>query len=271
MKRYRFSSFFFDGTRAILRDERIPPDILKTEQEQTKGLLKYQHGEVNLDEKYNRFMEFDTPNIRLITEYNSILIEIEHSYISGHYYPALTAACCLGERILNILILKLRDYYRGHKLYKRVHGKESFQDWYEAINTLKEWDVIDDKLKEQYEKLAELRNDSIHLKEIGDFKDRALTALKSIMFITDRLFGLQSNVFFWCPGELYIRKDKENLPIVKEFFLPSCVYVGYKYKTHDAGPSDKIMIRFEDVDDYEERDITDEEFRELRIKFQEQK
>ena len=50
------------------------------------------------------------------------------------------------------------------------------------------------------------------------------------MRITDALFGLRGDIFFWVPGEPYIRRERERDPIVQKFFIPACVRVGYKHR-----------------------------------------
>jgi len=48
----------------------------------------------------------------VIAYHNSFLRRVRDAFASGNYYPALTAGCALGERILNHLILDLREEFR---------------------------------------------------------------------------------------------------------------------------------------------------------------
>ena len=57
-------------------------------------------------------------------------------------YPALTGACALGERILNYLILNLRDDFHSTPEYKQVYRKDSFDQWDAPINALASWGVL---------------------------------------------------------------------------------------------------------------------------------
>ncbi len=51
----------------------------------------------------------------------------------GVYHLALTAACALGERILNHLVLTLRDEFRSSPEFKRIYRSESFDNWEVAL------------------------------------------------------------------------------------------------------------------------------------------
>jgi len=227
--------------------------------------LRIKYGDNNFDEKLERYLELETGNIRLVTEYYQILHEAEDAYVCGYYYPVLTASCCLGEEIFNSLILRLREYYKRSETYKKVYRKDRIQDWDLAIGVLQDWNIIDDHLAGIYDKLHKVRIDAVHLKVVRDFRAEALFALQQIMEITDALFGLRKDIFFWVPGEPYIRKDKEEEPIVKEFFIPNCRLLGYKHSVLSLRPSSRgVGIKFDDPYEYEDREISDEEFRRLR-------
>jgi len=226
--------------------------------------LRSRYGELDFDSKLERYLELDSPNITVVTEYYWVLNEAADAYACAYFYPALTSACCLGERILNILILRLREYYRATQSYKKVWKKDSFQNWDEAIDALAEWGVLDNALAELYKELWTIRKDAIHLKAISDFQPQALQAILHILKITGNLFGLneRNDIFFWVPGEPYIRKEKEKEPIVQEFFIPNCTLVGYKYSVRN-GPRPGQFI-YDDPYEYQDREITDDEFKKLR-------
>ena len=58
-----------------------------------------------------------------------------------------------------------------------------------------------------------------------------------------------------------------NSPFVKEFILPNCVLLGYKNSIVDTNDDSKMSMRYQDLDNYEDGKITDEEFRRLRIEW----
>jgi hypothetical protein len=265
VKRYRVTNFFFDGTRGLLRD---PSKELQPQREEFKKVFEIKYGTNERDGKLARYMEFDPPNICIISEYLNLLHEISDAYVFGSFYPALTGACSLGERIFNILIINLRNDYKTHEsYYKEVYSKDSFQDWGKAITILRQWKVIDDSIEKEYRALATLRNESIHFGELKNVQASALSALKTVMIITDKLFGLKSDFFFWCPGEIYVKKTRENEPFIKAFINSRCTLLGYKHSVGGSSTKDGVSLVFQDSQDYEEREISDEEFRNLRIEY----
>lgn len=272
MKRYRFlTNTFIDFSRNLFKDNNLPTIFIQQEKERLKQELSLKYGQLDIENKVNRYLEFDSPNMCIIVEYLKMLHEISDSYVFGNYYPSLTGACSLGERIFNIIILRLRSYYKHHKLYKEVYSKKSFQDWDKAINVLSQWGIIDNDLERDYRRLAALRNESIHFGNINDIKKSSLDALRIVMTITDKLFGLTNDIYFWCPGEIYVKQIKESKPFVREFILPKCILLGYKSSIAESKDTHKISLRFQDQNDYEDRKITDEEYRQLRIEWRSSK
>jgi len=252
VKRYRSIRFFIDCIRNM-------PNL-----EELKDFVKQRYGEQDLDNKFNRYSSFKPPGLRIIVEYHTLLQEIEDAYVHGLYYPAVTSACCLGERIFNIIILNLREYYKHSDHFKRLYKKESFGDWEKSIKILSDWKVIDSKeIKNKYLELAEVRHNVIHFNKLEDIESKAKRTLEIIYDITAYLFGVghRSDIYLWGQGEIYIKKNSEETPFVKKMILPHCHPVGYKHFV-DTGNEGQWIIRDNNL--YEEREITDEEFIKMR-------
>src|SRR5438552_13200794 len=113
MKRYMFCNFFIDTVRNLLLMPDLAPEIAARERAGLAALLAPIHGTDHLDEKVGRYLSFKPPDFVVVTEFHQMLLEVQDAYVCGHLYPALTGACCIGERIFNVLILKLRDYYKS--------------------------------------------------------------------------------------------------------------------------------------------------------------
>jgi hypothetical protein len=109
-----------------------------------------------------------------------------------------------------------------------------------------------------FRELKDIRNRSIHFQNLADVEGRAINALKAVMKATDSLFGLRWDVLF-IEGHLFIKKEKENDPLIREFYIPSSHSVGYRYRIEDRNGQATIV----DDNAYENRDVTDEEFIEL--------
>jgi hypothetical protein len=182
----------------------------------------------------------------------------------GAYYPALTASCALGERILNYLILMLREEFKNSPEYKRVYNRDSFDNWDIAINTLDAWNILLPEVVTEFRTLRDRRNDAIHFRPELDNNDRllALAAIRSLNFIMENqfcAFGSQPWFVTGVPGEIYIKKEWEKQPFIRKMYLPNCASVGPKHKVESVMP---WAIR--DDATYEDREITDEEFCSLR-------
>jgi len=83
--------------------------------------------------------------------------------------------------------------------------------------------------------LGKIRTDVVHYQEKEiDLQSISFEAIRLINSIIERLFSLEDNkeyfIYFEVPGELFIKKEAETIPIVKEFFLPNCVLVGPAYE-----------------------------------------
>jgi hypothetical protein len=259
MKRYMFTNFFIDTIRNSLLIPGLSANNTAREKANLTKMLGPKHGTQGLEEKVERYLSFKPPDFLVVTEFNRMLLEVQDAYVCGHFYPALTAACCIGERIFNVLILKLRTHYKSSPLYKEAYRKDSFDDWRWSIKVLVDWKVLPPGIEQAYLALADIRHDSIHFKDLADLEKKAQSALAAIMRITDALFGFRQDALFLI-GHMFIRKEMESDPLVREFYLPASHYVGFKYQVENR--SGQMVI----VDDsaYEERDVTDEEFIALR-------
>lgn len=101
--------------------------------------IVYQYGQAAAETKLQNFMDLGSKPFSVLAFHNRFAEQVRHSFVVGSYYPALVGACALGERLLNHLILNLRENFKGTPEYKKVHRKSSFDDWELAIGTLESW------------------------------------------------------------------------------------------------------------------------------------
>jgi len=251
MKRYRCTNFFID----CIRNYPVESEI--------KSVITSRYGDLDIEQKIKRYLSFRPPSLRIITEYHNLLQEIEDSYIYGLYYSTVTSSCCLGERIFNILILKLKNYYKESECYKHIYAKESFDNWDKSIKMLWDWKVItSEDAMIKYKKLTAIRHGFIHFSKLEDIEQKALETLRIIYDITTYFFaiGYRQDIYFWCSGEIYIKKEAEQIPFVREMILPHCLLAGYKHKIETV--NNGFVMRDEST--YDEKEISDEEFVKLR-------
>lgn len=267
MKRYRVLAFSFD-TRAVMLSPEIQDgweEQIKAQWRQNKSQIRegliHEFGTRNHEQKIANFVELGANPISLLTFHNEFLRQCRNSFVCGSYYPALVSACTLGERILNRLILHLRDHYKSTPQYQKIYRKKSFDNWSLAIDTLDSWNVLLPGPCAEFCQLEDLRNKAVHFNPEADHNDRelALSAVKLLQSIIEKqfsAFGSQPWYISGVGGAAYVSKAWEDKPFVKEVVLPACRLVG-PYHRLEHGTRGWIV---EDNHEYEEKEISDGEF-----------
>ncbi|MED4907674.1 hypothetical protein P9761_05435 [Brevibacillus centrosporus] len=200
----------------------------------------------------------------VIAYHNKFFNQIRDAYIIGAFYPALTAACSLGERILNHLILTFRDQFKSTPEYRSVYRKSSFDNWDVPINALESWGILLPNVVEDFRSLKEVRNRSLHFNpELDvDEKPSSLQAIHLLSEIISFQFGSAPQGQHWyisgIPGGVaIIKQDAEEWPFVQQILIPNSEYVGYRHKLKGIGDGDFIPV---DDYNYPEVKISDEEY-----------
>ncbi|MBK7883442.1 MAG: hypothetical protein IPJ81_06380 [Chitinophagaceae bacterium] len=263
MKRYRVLSFDMDSRSHLIKFYQDNSETIKDKTNYQNILLslKTQFGEDNFNLKIQDLLDIGSKPHSIIAYHNKFLEQIRSSFIIGAYYPALTGACALGERILNHLLLNLRDNYKNTPEYKLVYRKNSFDNWDTLINTLTSWNILLSNASSNYKILKEKRNASIHFTSETDYKERqqaheALILIQKIIEEQFTAFGDRPWFITDIPGEIYIKSSWESNPFIQLVYLPNSVLVGYKHEIKTIVPS--IVINDEFV--YGLNTLTDQEF-----------
>ena len=272
MKRHRVLPFFdFDTRVRTLTDpikDEWKEEIKKQHYENRKHVtdrLIAEFGVLNQEQKIKNFIALDAKPFSILAFHNRFFAQVRNSFVIGAYYPALTGVCALGERILNYLLLTLRDDYKGTPEYKKIYKKESFDDWSIPISTLEAWDILLPDVVENFYKLKDMRNKAIHFRPETDRNDKelaleAINCMKAIIGSQFSSWGPQPWFITDIPGELYIKQSWEDKPFIKKIYLPNCALVGSKHRIEEIMPRIIINDKFE----YETKQISDEEFCKLR-------
>jgi hypothetical protein len=271
MKRYRILAFDFD-TRATFLTEEIQEtweQKVKEQHQNNKWSIKEgliaQYGLLGFHKKkLTNFIDLGAAPFSVISFHNKFLRQARDAFTIGAYYPSLTATCALGERILNQLVLHLRDDFRSTPEYKKIYRKDSFDNWDLAINTLESWEMLLPNVVTAFRELKEIRNQSLHFNPETDSNDRefALSAIKKLYEIISGQFIAFGKVPWSIPGikgAEFIKKSYEEQPFVKNIILPSCQLVG---PLHTLEHKNNCWVAH-DSNEYEQKEITDEEFKNL--------
>jgi len=270
MKRYRVLASDFD-TRANILNTDIKNDWelqVKAQWEHNKNQIKEgiiaEFGAYSAFDKIKNFIDLGAYPISILAFHNKFLHQARRAFVIGAYYPALTSACALGERILNQLILHLREYFKATQEYKNVYRKNSFDNWDLAIDTLTAWQILLPDVVKLFQELKEIRHRSIHFNPETDTNDRELSldSMLKLSKIIQRQFsalGTQPWFIEGIPGAAYIKRESQDSPFVKEIILPNCSLVGPLH-TLEKSPKGWVV---HDNHEYEDRELSDQEFAEL--------
>ena len=267
MKRYRVLRIDFDARVHSLTMqiedwwEPLAQQLHRENREKVRQGLLEDFGTTAGEQKLTNFVELGAAPFSIVAYHNRFLRQIRHSFVIGGYYPSLTGACALGERILNHLLLSHRDFFKSTSEYKSVYRKDSFDNWDVPIDTLHSWGVLQADAVAAFNQLKDIRNDAIHFNPATDHNDRslALTAIHTLGKAIDSqftAFGVRPWFIPNTPGTTFVKKSFENDPFIKTVYIPNCAYVG---PFHTLEPATGGW-RVHDNHKYDEREISDEEF-----------
>lgn len=271
MKRYRIFGFDFD-TRVRSLDpvreeweERVKV-LHRQNQEETLRELRKESGAHRFDEKLQNFRDLGPKPFSVVAFHNRFFAQARSAFVHCEYYPALTAVCALGERVLNHLVIGLRHSFKHSRIYKRVYRNDSFDNWELPIDALSQWNVLTPKAEAGFRTLWQRRKDALHFNPETDANDRGLALEALLVFgrIVEAQFAAIGNLpwLFVSPGEVYVRKAWEQDPFVRLVYLPNALHVGYKHVVTSVFP-----WIIEDAGPYMDQEVSDDEFSKLRIEF----
>jgi hypothetical protein len=265
MKRYRVLTIDFDARPNVLavevKDE-WEPKIKALWLHNQETIRAEFEGSFGTAGRLDNYLAIGASPLSVIAFHNHFLREVRHAFLIESYYPALTGICALGERVLNHLVLKLRDEFTESPEYKKVYRRESFDDWNLAISTLSAWHVLLPAAAQQFRRLLSIRNEAVHFRpEIDhDARERALKAITLFQEIVTTQFGAFGTQPWYIPNDIgisFVRKRSERLPFVRRVVLPSCKLVGpqHELKSRPTGGFDVV-----DETDYPADDLSDDDF-----------
>jgi hypothetical protein len=275
VKRYRVLNFDLDSRADVLSREiqaawepHVREQHHRNQINVLAGLLT-EFGTLSAETKIRNFIDLGNAPLSILAFHNKFLAQIRSAFVIGAYYPALTSTCALGERILNHLILRLKEFYKSSPEYKKVYNKKSFTDWDLAIDTLEAWSVLLPDVATTYRQLAQIRHQkAIHFNPETEENDReiALEAIKTLSEIISTqfsAFGPEPWFIPNIPGCSFIKREAEQSPFIQTVYLPNCVLVGPFHRLEVKYEEGRYLFHVVDDYPYEKRDITDEEFVEI--------
>lgn len=268
MKRNRIFGFDFDSRVYTLDPigenwEEHVKQLYQKNQARMIGELRAEWGSMHFDQKLQNFKDLGAKPFSVVAFHNRLYSQCREAFILGKYYPALTGVCALGERVLNYLVLGLREHFKTSPLYKRIYNKDSIDNWQLAIDVLTEWEILTPDADANFRILSGLRNDAIHFNMDTEVNARALALEALLVFghIVENQFAALGDLpwIFVTAGEIYVKKEYEEDCFIQLVYMPNTVRVGYMH-----GVSSFYPLQIEDDHEYEDRAISDEEYVALR-------
>lgn len=267
VRRYHPFSFDFDSTPLSLQepeehwDEQVKINQRDNRAQQIER-LKQEYGSLRIEDVIQNVTDLGAKSMSLLTYHNRFHEQARRSFVAGAYYPALVAACALGERILNHLVLDLRDSFKSSQHYRKVYRNDSFDNWPLAISVLTDWKVLVDGVGNEFLALAELRNRSVHFnpETYKSLRDDALAALQRLNTIIARQFGYFGRQPWFIentPGAQFVKRAYETDPFVRTYVIPRSGFIGPLYGMERT--QDGYWMHL-DYSDYGDDQITDGEF-----------
>lgn len=300
MKRYRIFRSDFDFRANILNQttegfSKEEKALLQKQKDKIKKEIINEFGRTGGEDKIKRFKERGEKPFSIITYHNFLLDQIRNSYVQGAFYPALTSACTLGERILNHLILDLREEFKEIKPQKEnshpcsdcknydllkqkglikveldIYTCKSCSNWKLMIETLSNWSVINPYVKGLFDDLQKKRHKSIHFnaKLTANLEKESLKAIEILQNIIKMQFSafFDSEYFINVKGEAYLKKELEDKPFFKKYYIPNCKLVTPFYTVKTVMSKDILYFIIQDIE-IEDKEISDGEFSKRREEF----
>ncbi len=231
--------------------------------------LLHRFGVADYETKIANYIALDVAPISIVSTHNQILNQCRHAFVMSYYYPALLGVAGLGERILNELLLTLRDDFKSSEHYKKVYSKGSIDDWDLAAKILTDWHVISTNTADVFSKLKTLRNESVHYQNQNlhvSARDEALTAIRLIQTVVENVFSpykLAPNHSFHANGIMFLTRSAEDVPLIRRFFLPVSALVSPQHTFAFVGQAGLVTVEDNldyQVDHPDKKDLTDEQF-----------
>ena len=275
-RRYIPHAISFDTRALVLTDEINPdwdPDVIAQHEEnrrQARMRLIHDFGNADHERKIQNYGELGPAPWSVLDQHNAFMTQVRDAFTSAAYYPALVGACALGERLLNELVIRLRDSYSSHPATVEVATQKTITDWAACIKALFEWGVLDDPIATKFYELRKLRNRSVHYgKHLSgsDARDDALHAVLLVQGIVQDLFtphGGPPTFIAGVTGNSFLALGSEDQPFIREFILPASMLVSANF-VMEFDPAKGWFDVFDD-DAYQDEfpTLTDDEFADHR-------
>jgi hypothetical protein len=163
-----------------------------------------------------RFLAIEPPIRRSTVEFDSIIEEIERSYVLGLFFSALSASVVTIERMLNTARRALHPL-SSPKIAK-LWSKRSTKEWGPNIHALSTWRYISEDLATELTSLYEVRCRYLHTGDISTLANDSLRSVNAAYRLLNELIGFPSRLFR--DGTSGLECIAPFDPVVRIFYVP---------------------------------------------------
>ncbi len=145
------------------------------------------------DEMVERYRALEPPIAAVIPEFQTIINEIERTYVLGLFFSTLSTACVAIERLLNLARIELHQYYPK---IKTLWGKGASNSWGENIEALAQWGYLDTGFASELQELyRDIRCAYLHSGPTTDMSQDALRVATAAYKLLGIFLGFPSDLF----------------------------------------------------------------------------
>lgn len=161
----------------------------------------------------DRFLAIDPPEVRVPSTFDTVIDEIERTYVLGLLFSALSAAVVTIERVLNEARIRLHEH--ATPKIKELWQKGPLNEWEGNIGALEKWGYLPAGLPEELRDLYTIRCQYLHSGEIASLEADSLRSVNAVYNLLRALIGFPSTLFKIGTS---IRCLNEQSPLFKVFY-----------------------------------------------------
>jgi hypothetical protein len=169
------------------------------------------------DSMVDRFLEIEPPTLRATGEFDTVIEEIERTYVLGALFSALSASVVTTERILNTARIELHKLVRPK--IKQLWGKAATNDWHPNIEALAKWKYLSEDLANELCAVYQIRCAYLHSGDTATVATDSLRSIKATYRLLSEIIGFPPRLFK--VGSVVECLDPTD-PLVQVFYKP-CV------------------------------------------------
>jgi hypothetical protein len=164
----------------------------------------------------DRFLEIEPPQARGTIDFDTVIEEIERSYVLGLFFSALSASVVTIERMLNSARIELHSL--SSPKIPSLWNKESTNEWRPNIEALASWKYLSETLAKELPEIYQIRCRYLHSGDISTVGADSLRTVRAAYSLLGEIIGFPPRLFRY--GNFGIECLDDSDPLVRAFYTP---------------------------------------------------